>query len=99
MVQSDSGAIGGSVSHEFMVITDTDAGENDVFYCDGCDYSANSNHAVSALPDADVAGKWEKAKIIDTPNTHSIEELSEFLNIPSSLIVKALLYIVDKNLY
>lgn len=62
MVQSDSGAIGGSVSHEFMVITDTDAGENDVFYCDGCDYSANSNHAVSALPDADVAGKWEKRK-------------------------------------
>ena len=97
MVQSDSGAIGGSVSHEFMVITDTDAGENDVFYCDGCDYSANSNHAVSALPDADVAGKWEKAEIIDTPNTHSIEELSEFLNIPSSLIVKALLYIVDKK--
>ena len=38
MVQSDSGAIGGSVSHEFMVITDTDAGENDVFYCE-CDYS------------------------------------------------------------
>lgn len=57
----------------------------------------NSNHAVSALPDADVAGKWEKAEIIDTPNTHSIEELSEFLNIPSSLIVKALLYIVDKK--
>ena len=36
-VQSDSGAIGGSVSHEFMVITTTDAGENDVFYCDGCE--------------------------------------------------------------
>ena len=57
MVQSDSGAIGGSVSHEFMVITDTDAGENDVFYCDDCDYSANSNHAVSTLPPAVVDGK------------------------------------------
>ena len=99
MVQSDSGAIGGSVSHEFMVITDTDAGENDVFYCNECDYSANSNHAVSKLPDAIVDGKdyFKETKIIDTPNTHSIEELSAFLNIPSTLILKSLVYIVDKK--
>ena len=96
-VQSDSGAIGGSVSHEFMVITDTDAGENDVFYCDSCDYSANSNHAVSKLPAADTVGKWNKAEVIDTPNTHTIEELCEFLNIPSTIILKSLLYIVDKK--
>ena len=98
MVQSDSGAIGGSVSHEFMVITDTDAGENDVFYCNECDYSANSNHAVSNLCEAVVDGKeyFEKTEIIDTPNTHSIEELSGFLNIPSTLILKSLVYIVAK---
>jgi prolyl-tRNA synthetase len=99
MVQSDSGAIGGSVSHEFMVITDTDAGENDVFYCNDCDYSANSNHAISNLPDAVVDGKeyFNEEKIIDTPNTHSIEELSEFLKIPSTIILKTLVYIVDKK--
>lgn len=98
MVQSDSGAIGGSVSHEFMVITDTDAGENDVFYCE-CDYAANSNHAVSKLSDAVVDGidYFKETKIIDTPETHSIEELSKFLNIPSTLILKSLVYIVDKN--
>uniref|UniRef100_UPI00402911F4 proline--tRNA ligase n=1 Tax=Candidatus Scatousia sp. TaxID=3085663 RepID=UPI00402911F4 len=98
MVQSDSGAIGGSVSHEFMVITDTDAGENDVFYCD-CGYAANSNHAVSSLPKAIVDGKdyFTETKIIDTPETHSIEELSKFLNIPSTLILKSLVYIVDKK--
>ena len=96
MVQSDSGAIGGSVSHEFMVITDTDAGENDVFYCE-CDYSANSNHAVSKLPDAKIVGDYTKAEIVDTPNTHSIEELCDFLKIPSTLIVKTLVYIVDKK--
>ena len=95
-VQSDSGAIGGSVSHEFMVITDTDAGENDVFYCD-CDYAANSNHAVSKLPEAKIAGDWNEAKIVDTPNTHSIEELCDFLKIPPTLIVKSLFYIVDKK--
>ncbi len=99
MVQSDSGAIGGSVSHEFMVITDTDAGENDVFYCDDCDYSANSNHAVSNLPPAVVDGKeyFAKNEIIDTPNVHSIVELSELLKIPSTLILKSLVYIVDKK--
>lgn len=95
-VQSDSGAIGGSVSHEFMVITDTDAGENDVFYCDDCDYSANSNHAISNLPDAVTDGGYSEAKIVDTPNTHSIEELSAFLNCAPSVICKALVYIVDK---
>lgn len=99
MVQSDSGAIGGSVSHEFMVITDTDAGENDVFYCDDCDYSANSNHAVSNLPPAVVDGKeyFAKNEVIDTPNTHSIVELSELLKIPSTLILKSLVYIIDKK--
>ena len=99
MVQSDSGAIGGSVSHEFMVITDTDAGENDVFYCDDCDYSANSNHAVSNLPSAVVDGKeyFAKKEVIDTPNAHSIVELSELLKIPSTLILKSLVYIIDKK--
>ena len=96
MVQSDSGAIGGSVSHEFMVITDTDAGENDVFYCE-CDYSANSNHAVSKLPEAKTVGDYTKAEIVDTPDTHSIEELCAFLNIPATLIVKTLVYIIDKK--
>ncbi len=98
MVQSDSGAIGGNVSHEFMVITDTDAGENDVFYCD--DYSANSNHAVSKLPDAVVDGSecgLTEKKVIDTPDTKTIEELSEFLNVPQSVICKCLVYIADKK--
>lgn len=96
-VQSDSGAIGGSVSHEFMVITDTDAGENDVFYCDECDYAANSNHAVSTLPESIVEGDFTKSEVVDTPNTHSIEELCEYLKIPATIILKTLVYIVDKK--
>ena len=95
-VQSDSGAIGGSVSHEFMVITDTDAGENDVFYCD-CGYAANSNHAISDLPPAKIADDWTKAEIVDTPETHTIEELCDFLKIEPTIIVKSLVYIVDKD--
>lgn len=95
-VQSDSGAIGGSVSHEFMVITDTDAGENDVFYCDDCDYAANSNHAVSNLAQAITDGGFNEAKIVDTPNVGTIEDLSKFLNCPQTVICKALVYIIDK---
>ncbi len=99
MVQSDSGAIGGSVSHEFMVLvnekSENNAGENDVFYCTKCGYSANSNHAVSILKDAVTDGGFSKAEIIDTPNTHSIEELSAFLKVPSSVICKCLIYVVD----
>lgn len=99
MVQSDSGAIGGSVSHEFMVLvndkSENNAGENDVFYCTKCSYSANSNHAVSVLNEAVTTGKYEKAEIIDTPSTHSIEELSEFLNVSSTIICKSLIYVID----
>lgn len=97
MVQSDTGTIGGSVSHEFMVITTTDSGENDVFYCDKCDYAANSDHATSKLPDTVVDGKFTKPEIVDTPNTTSIEELSQFLHLPPTVILKTLVYIADKK--
>lgn len=97
MVQSDTGAIGGSMSHEFMVITTTDAGENDVFYCDKCDYAANSDHAVSKLPETVTDGGFNKTEIIDTPETKSIDELVNFLHLPPSVILKTLVYIADKK--
>jgi len=97
MVQSDTGAIGGSTSHEFMVITTTDSGENDVFFCPKCDYAANSDHAASKLPEAITDGGFNEAKIIDTPNTKTIEELVGFLKVPSTVILKTLVYIADKK--
>lgn len=97
MVQSDTGAIGGSVSHEFMVITTTDSGENDVFYCDNCDYAANSDHAISKLPALNTDGGFKTAEIIDTPNTKTIEELSAFLKVEAQVILKTLVYIADKK--
>lgn len=97
MVQSDTGAIGGSMSHEFMVITTTDSGENDVFYCEKCDYAANSDHAVSKLPETVVDGGFDKSEIVDTPNTKTIEELVDFLKVPSTVILKTLVYIADKK--
>lgn len=95
MVQSDSGAIGGNVSHEYMVLTRTESGENDVLYCDSCDYAANSNRAESKLLPAVTDGGFSEAKEVDTPNVKTIEELAKFFSIPESAICKTLVYIVD----
>src|SRR5574344_689185 len=96
-VQSDTGTIGGSESHEFMVVTSTDAGENDVFYCDKCDYAANSDHATSTLHPVQLDGEFKEAEIIDTPDTTTIEALCDFLKVPATVILKTLVYVVDNE--
>lgn len=101
-VQSDSGAIGGAVSHEYMVLiddTENNAGENDVFFCknSSCGYAANGNHAVSKLAEANTDGGFSKLEKVDTPNTTTIEELAKFLNIPETVICKSMIYIADKK--
>ena len=102
MVQSDSGAIGGAVSHEFMVLLDNDAnvnaGENDVFYCENCNYQANSNHAVSKLPVSQTSGAFEKFEKVYTPNVKTITQLEEFFKSPTSIMLKTIAYIIDKNM-
>ncbi len=97
IVRSDSGAIGGSVSHEYMLLTHTDSGENDVLYCDTCNYAANSNRAESRMPSAQTNGGFSEAKEADTPNVKTIEELSDFFNIEPSAICKTLVYIADSR--
>ena len=100
MVQSDSGAIGGNVSHEFMVLTSTQSGEDDVFYCENCDYAANSNHAISKLQKEFTDGAefgYGEEKILDTPNVKTIDELAKFLKIEPYCILKAVLYIADSK--
>ena len=95
-VESDVGAIGGSSAHEFMVIVDTSAGENDVVFCDKCDYAANTERAES-LP-ANVSHKdselLSKEKV-HTPATATIEDLMKFLKLPSDKILKSLIYKAD----
>jgi prolyl-tRNA synthetase len=100
MVRSDSGAIGGSVSHEFMVLTniaegEQESGENVVFYCDESGYSANADRAESILPDAVTTGPEGSSEVIDTPNATSIEQLHTQHGFLPSLILKSLLYMVD----
>jgi len=95
MVRSDSGAIGGSLSHEFMVLVETDSGENDVLYCEHCDYASNTNHAETQPLPANTDGGFSKYELVSTPNVKTIEELTQFLGIEASMTCKALVYIAD----
>jgi prolyl-tRNA synthetase len=102
MVRSDSGAIGGSVSHEFMVLTrilpgEQESGENDVFYCNSCNYSANSNRAESVLPAVNTTGDWTTPTELDTPNATSIKDLHDNHGIRPETILKSLVYIADAD--
>ena len=96
MVQSDSGAIGGSVSHEFMVITDQDSGEDTVLYCPECGYAANSERAVSDL-EPEKTRSTLAPKEYHTPDIKSIEDLARHFGEPTNVILKSVVYIVDKK--
>jgi prolyl-tRNA synthetase len=88
-VDADSGAIGGSGSTEFMILAE--AGEDEVLYTEDGQYSANVEKAVSLPPDAEPSPftTYEKR---DTPNTPTIDSLSEFLKCSPTQIVKNVLY-------
>jgi len=102
MVRSDSGAIGGSVSHEFMVLTtqldgEAESGENDVFYCDASGYAANGDRAESIIPPTNVVGPETECRIIPTPNATTIEALDTQHGFAPTLILKSILYIANET--
>ena len=88
-VEADSGAIGGSGSHEFMVLAD--AGEDEVLFTADGNYAANSEKAVS-LPVEAVASDFADAEVRETPDCKSIEDLAKFLDCSPTQIVKTVLF-------
>ncbi len=88
-VEADSGAIGGSGSHEFMVLAE--AGEDEVLYTEDGKYAANVEKAVSLPADA-VPSTFSEYKKLETPNTPTIESLAKFLDCSPTQIVKNVLY-------
>ncbi len=92
-VQADSGAIGGSFSHEFMVLADT--GEDTIVICNNCEYAANMEKAVVKLmPGTQSAPLLPMAKI-ETPGKRKVESVCEFLGIEPTQLVKTLVFKVD----
>ncbi len=94
-VEADSGPIGGSFSHEFMVLADT--GEDTIAVCSGCEYAANLEKAEVVRPaKAQTAGaECLSMEMVATPDVHTVEELAAFLKVPASGIVKTLVYVAD----
>lgn len=93
-VEADTGTIGGSFSHEFMVLADT--GEDTVVICKGCDYAANMEKATCKPPEATT----EKPELhalekIETPGKRKVEAVTEFLNISPQNLVKTMVYLAD----
>ncbi len=88
-VEADSGAIGGSGSHEFMVLAA--AGEDEVLYTADGQYAANVEKAISVPPDP-VPSPYKKTETLDTPNTATIEALVSHLGCDPTQIVKNVLY-------
>jgi len=92
-VSADSGAIGGSFSHEFMVLAET--GEDTIVACPACDYGANLEKAETACDTPRDASSCPAAASVATPGVHTVEEVAAFLKVPPARIVKTLLYIAD----
>ena len=91
-VEADSGSIGGSFSHEFMVLADT--GEDTLAVCTACEYAANVERAeVTGAPCTRPAAA--ALAEVPTPGAHTIEEVSAFLGVSADMLVKTLLFVAD----
>ncbi|MFJ1266988.1 proline--tRNA ligase [Legionella lytica] len=88
-VEADTGAIGGSASHEFQVLADS--GEDLIFYSDVSSYAANIEQAISLKPAKSTQPTTQKIALVDTPKQKTIAEVSKFLNIANSEMIKTLI--------
>jgi len=95
-VEADSGTIGGSYSHEFMVLAES--GEDAVMACTACSYAANVEKAESVdLFKADPSEAQQPREKRSTPNRKTVEEVTAFLSIPTQRLVKTLIYQTEKG--
>ncbi|NBR98585.1 MAG: proline--tRNA ligase, partial [Betaproteobacteria bacterium] len=90
-VAADTGAIGGSGSHEFHVLADS--GEDAIAWCPQSDYAANVELAEAMAPAAPRAAASAPVSKVATPKMHSIDEVAAGLSVPASTIVKTLLMV------
>lgn len=92
-VEADTGLIGGTSSHEFMVLADT--GEEGIAVCNHCDYAANVERAElkeSVLQSSEAS---QEKRLVPTPGKTTVEEVTAFLQVPSTQLVKTLVYMAD----
>ena len=88
-VLADTGAIGGSASHEFHVLAES--GEDAIAFSDASDYAANVELAEALAPAGERPGPGAEMQTVNTPDQHTIEDLSAFLKVPAAETLKTLL--------
>ena len=97
-VAADTGAIGGTGSHEFHVLADS--GEDAIAYSRGSDYAANVELAEALPPPMPRAAPEQQMRKVATPDVHTIEEVSAFLKVPAQRVVKTLMVVTgDQKAY
>ena len=99
-VEADSGSIGGDVTNEFMVLAES--GEDDILFCDTCGYAANKEKATSVIDLTESNEDKQAMELVETVEKKTIEEVSEYLGVPASKTVKAVLFkeeLTDKTNY
>lgn len=94
-VEADSGAIGGSGSHEFMVIADS--GEAEIVFCKSCNYAANVEKAELFPLEAAEEALLDKEEVV-TPDCKTIADVCAYLKLPVDHSVKAVAYNSEKGL-
>ncbi|MCC6822837.1 MAG: proline--tRNA ligase [Verrucomicrobia subdivision 3 bacterium] len=95
-VEADTGVIGGSHSHEFMVPADT--GENDVVFCEACGYAANVEKATSGIPKTATREMGATIEKFATPGVVTIEALTKApFSVPANRQIKTLVYVADSK--
>ncbi len=90
-VKSDSGMMGGSIAHEFMLLTEV--GEDTLVLCDECGYKSNMEVATGVRPEVDFGADAEKEEVF-TGDAKDIAEVSEFLKVQPYQTIKAVVYAV-----
>ncbi len=92
VVEADSGAIGGKISHEF--VAESEIGECEFVICPNCGYAANVEAAKSKEIEEKIFDDGELT-LISTPDMKKVEEVKNFLNIDEDRLIKSILYMVD----
>jgi len=92
-VEADSGTIGGSFSHEFMVLAKT--GEDTVVFCHDCEYAANLEKAAVRLPQEPPACEMLEMSKVETPGKRKVNAVCDFMRIEPKDLVKTMVYLVD----
>lgn len=92
-VEADTGSIGGSSSHEFMVLADS--GEDAIVSCTACEYAANVEKAESRPIEAVEHADPRPLERVATPEKRTIEEVSEFLGVHAASMIKTLVLLAD----